>query len=427
MHETFLYYLWAHQYFDKHDLMVNNGENLIVYDPGKRNHDAGPDFLDARIRMESLEWRGSVELHVRASDWVRHKHSKDPAYENVVLHVVWEDDRVIARADGSPIPTIALKNRVDTALIARYQKLSRTHNRIPCAALLHSVTGRTWAQQLDRALLQRLETKGKSILEMLEVNNADWEETCYQLLCRNFGFKVNADSFLELARALPYKILLKHANERSEVEALMFGVGGFLEGVGKDDYGRNLASAYRHLSRKYGLDYRQIHPARWRFLRLRPANFPTVRLAQAAALFQTRKSLFSKLVSARDPQEVNKLLRVEVSPYWKDHYRFSRHASAKVGVLGDDAVNNLMMNTMAPLLFAYGMARGEKTYQDGALRLLKDLPAEQNAILRRWREIGVGAHRAYESQALLEQQNEFCVRRRCLDCMAGMELIRPSA
>lgn len=425
MNESFLYYIWQYLYFNKSGLQTTDGDSVQILDPGMRNSDSGPDFVNARIKIGNLEWRGHVEIHTQASDWIKHKHDDDPAYENVVLHVVWNSDKPLRRSDLTAMPTLELRDRVEEQLIRRYRKLVQAPQLIPCATLFDRVSSVAWRSQVDRALVQRLQNRAGAISTQLKANDGDWEETCYQLLCRNFGFKVNTTPFESLAAALPYKTVLKNANRPISVEAMVFGVAGLLNHPGKDPYCRSLANEYRHLAAKYGLKNKELHPVNWKFMRLRPANFPTIRLAQVSALLAQRKNLFSTLVAQRTPVALKRFFHVEVNPYWKSHYRFGTKATKPVGALGDDAIHNLIMNTVAPLLFTYGRSKGNDPMADRALSILESLPAESNSILRKWKEIGVQAHTAFESQGLIEQYNAFCLKRQCLSCKAGAQLLNP--
>ena len=290
MTENFLHYIWQFQYFNKDDLKTSEGELIQVFQPGIRNSNAGPDFSEAKIKIGKLEWRGSVEIHIKSSGWNDHHHSTDQAYEKVVLHVVWENNHPILRSDGSLMPTLELKNRVNPALWNRYKTLFTSAESIPCANSWHKIPDITKLSMLDKTVIQRLELKAGDVKEVLSKNHNNWEETCYQLLCKNFGFKVNAESMLRLSQVLPYSILRKHIDKPLQIEALLFGQAGFLENVLEDEYVASLKREYRLLSKKYMLDSRQMKVVQWKFLRLRPANFPTVRLAQLASLLTSQQN-----------------------------------------------------------------------------------------------------------------------------------------
>jgi hypothetical protein len=422
--ESFLHYLWQFQYFTKKALTTSRGEPIQIFHPGIRNSNAGPDFSDARIAIGELEWRGTVEIHIKASGWHDHHHGDDAAYENVILHVVWENDKKVMRSDGSEMPTLELKDRVDLELWGKYKTLYTSAEKIPCAHTWNSVQDVIKLSMLDKALSQRLESKAKRVMELLEKNLGDWEETCYQLVCMNFGFKVNTDPFLQLARSLPYKILLKHSDQPMQQEALLFGQAGFLEKTCDEEYPKLLQREYSLLSKKYGLGNKQLHTSQWRLLRLRPANFPTIRLAQVAALIHKRRNLFSLLIATPAYDKLFALLDVEQSEYWKTHYQIGK-VTEHVPSLGKSSIQNLIINTVVPLLAAYSITHDDQVYMDGAIEILHYITAEKNVITRNWSEIGYTVRTAFDSQALLELYNSYCQKRRCLECVVGSSLIRP--
>lgn len=397
---------------------------LQIFQPGLRNSNAGPDFEEAKIKIGKLEWRGSVEIHIKASGWNDHHHSDDPAYEKVVLHVVWENDKPIKRTDGTFMPTLELKNRADTALWNRYKKLFTSAEAIPCATSWSKIPDITKLSMLDKTVVQRLQTKGEVVKALLLKNNNDWEEICYQLLCKNFGFKVNAEPMLQLAHALPYRIILKHLDKPIQVEALLLGQAGFLEKAKEDEYVCVLIREYNLLRKKYSLDSKQINAVQWRFLRLRPANFPTIRLAQLASLLTTQKNLFSKILESTSYKQLSSLLDVDQSEYWQQHYQPAKKSKTAVPALGKSSIENIIINTIAPLLMAYGQLHDEQVYINRAVDMLQHLPAENNKITREWSALGCKVTSAFDSQGLIELYNSFCTKRRCLECMVGSSIIK---
>lgn len=427
MNESFLHYIWQFQYFNKTALQCSTGEPVIVIHPGIKNTHAGPDFYNAKLRIGSIDWAGSVEIHLQASGWREHRHHDDAAYENVVLHVVWEENETIFRSDGTRMPTLELKARVDSSFLLQYKRIVHSRTKIPCANAIHSVSDIVKISMLDKALMARLEIKADAILKTLEKNTGDWEETCYQMLCRNFGFKVNTDPFLQLAQALPYKILMKHGDRLEQVEALIFGQAGFLEETINDPYYLLLKREYHLLKRKYNLGGRQMRKAQWRFLRLRPANFPSLRLAQLASVLHHHSNLFSKVVAIGSWKDLMPLFSVKPSAYWAYHYQFFKKQRREIPAMGRMSIENLVINTIVPLLVAYGKAKDEQRYVDRAVALLETTPAEVNTILRSWDLLGVKSRTAFDSQALIELHNSFCARRRCLDCNIGFFLLQPHA
>ncbi len=424
MTEAFLHYIWQFQYFDKKELTTTVGEELSIFKTGFYNTDAGPDFSQAKIKIGTLEWNGHVEIHVHASDWVQHRHQADRAYDTVVLHVVWKNDKPVLRSDGTQVPTVELKNRIAESLLLSYKKLFQHPAPIPCAESFPKISTITKLAALDRALAQRLETKSNLILNLLKKNNNDWEQTCYQLLSKNFGFKVNADAFLCLSEAVPYKLILKHTDKVHQVEALLVGTAGLLQKE-EEEYTTLLQKEYKLLSAKYDLTKKQLHKAQWRFLRLRPANFPTIRIAQFAALLVRQKNIFSTLLAAESIQELKQLFDVVQSAYWQEHYVFGKKSKKPVAGLGESAIENIIINTVSPLLAAYSLQKDEPLWMERSLDFLTKVKPENNSIIRSWAELNWKAASAFDTQALIELKNNFCNKNQCLQCTIGSSIVRP--
>lgn len=423
MQESFLHYIWQFQYFDKRELYTSSGEKLEVFFPGTQNGDSGPDFNNAKIRLDQIDWVGNAEIHIQSSGWYDHHHHLDGAYENVILHVVWDEDKQVLRKDGTLIPTLTLKNRVDESLIKKYKNLVHATSAIPCEKLFPEVRDLVKLGMLDKALMQRLEHKAEQVVQLLNATNSDWEEITYQLLARNFGFKINYEPFFQLANAVRRKTLLKHGDNLTQIEALLFGQAGFLEYGNKDDYFKELQREYRVLSVKYGLENQKIKKESWKFLRLRPANFPTIRIAQFSALIYKNRNFFSKLIAPGN--DIAKLFDIKTSTYWHCHYRFGRKTARSISGLGSESVNNLIINTVVPLLVAYGKTHDDQSMIDKALELLHAIKAEKNKITKSWSGIGFVAKDAFDSQALIELNNNFCLKRRCLACNIGVDILKP--
>ncbi len=426
MTEAFLHYLWQFQYFNKVDLKTTRGESINVFHPGYRNSNAGPDFSNGKIRIGDMDWVGTVEIHINSSNWNDHHHSVDPAYDNVILHVVWKEDKEVKRRDGSELPTFELKNRVSEEMLLRYRKLINTPDEIPCAASLFKVSEITKLAMIDKALMNRFESKAKMILSLLKHNNNDWEETAYQLLSRNFGFKVNSDPFENLSKVLPYKVIMKHADQLLQVEALLFGQAGFLDEKTDDEYYALLKREYNLLGTKFQLFQTRMNKVQWKFLRLRPANFPSLRMAQLATLLSTQKSIFSRILEAQDFAALVKIFSVQPSAYWRHHYQFMKPIDEAIAPLGDMSTFNILINTAIPLFVAYGKSKDEQIYVDRAVEIIQQIPREDNAIVKRWSTLGVKAKTAGDSQGLIELHNNFCLKRRCLDCSIGFSIMQAS-
>ncbi|GAB2561643.1 DUF2851 family protein [Spirosoma aerophilum] len=429
MPEAFLYFIWQYQYFSKDNLTTTDGHDVQVLHTGFRNYDAGPDFTNARLLIDNVEWVGTVEMHTRTSDWLAHNHQQDRAYDNVILHVVWQDDRLttgkrVDRPDGKPLPTLALSQRTDVNLLNRYRELSESPNLIPCAGQFKSVSPLRVTSMLDKAMMQRLERKAALIQDIVRQTNGDWEETAYRVLAINMGFKINADPMAQLSRALPLKAMLKHRDVLVQVEAMLFGTAGLLAIDEADEYVSTLQREYRFLSAKYGLSEKELMPHAWKWGRLRPANFPTLRLAQLARLLTQHASLFSLFVGTTDAERLVKSLQVMPSDYWQSHYRFGKSSDKGAPALGQTSAENIIINTIVPLLATYAHHRGQPAYIDRAISLLEQLPPEKNRLTDTWDTLGLGIRTAFDSQAAIELYNEFCSVKKCLSCQIGAALLK---
>lgn len=425
MTEAFLHYVWQFQYFNKANLYTSAGEPVNIIHQGMLNVNAGPDFEQARIKIAEVDWVGSVEIHINAEGWNDHHHDKDAAYENVILHVVWDNHNTIVRKDGSVLPTLVLKDRVEKALYEKYLQIIKNPNDIPCNAQLSKVTDIVKVSMLDKTVAERLELKSKALKKIFDKNLGDWEETAYQALLTNFGFKVNNEPFQQLAIALPYKLIRKHIGQQLQIESLLLGMAGLLPEQIEDEYLQHLQREYALLSHKYDLQTRQLNIAQWRLMRLRPANFPAIRLMQLASLLQNFGPLFSGFVEFSDYKELYNKLRVKQSDYWTKHYLPGKKSTVTIPGLGKASIENIIINTVVPLLVLYSNERDEQAYMDKALDVLQHIKAENNRIIRSWHSVGWKVKNAFDSQALIGLYNNYCLKRRCLQCNIGSNLVRP--
>jgi len=423
IHESFLHFLWRWRRFDAFQLTTTQGQSLEILHPGEHNTHAGPDFFNARVRIDDTLWAGNIEMHLQASEWLAHKHQDDPAYDNVVLHVVLEEDLPIQRAgDGSRLPCLVLQGRIPPQVLNTYQRLEHERAWIPCERFFTGTPEIIRLNWLDRVLVERLEQKTAGIADLLKTTENHWELAFYVLLARNFGLKVNIEPFEALARSLPLNVLARHKNNRLQVEALLFGQAGLLGENFQEEYPKILVREYRHLAHKYGL--RPLAASQWKFLRLRPANFPTVRLAQFAALIHQSAHLFSQVLETVHLRSLENLFAVQPSEYWFQHYQLDKPSSPRSKTLGRDFVHLLIINTLIPMLFHYGRMKEDPNLQNRALRLLEELPAESNAILDGWDTLGMRARHAYQSQALLHLKTRYCDAKRCLECAVGHFILK---
>jgi len=416
MREEFLYYIWENRLTDK-DLKTAEGEAVEVVTTGYRNTDSGPDFLEAKIQIGDKLWAGHVEIHVKSSDWNRHGHQNDKAYKNVILHVVYEND-----AQVNDIPTLELKGHFDESLFSQYQKLISSKNWIPCEKSIANVPVFTRLSWLDRMAVERLESKSETVTKILEANQFDWEDALYKLLMRYFGLKVNNEAFEYLANILPFKTLLKHADNLVQVEAMLMGCAGFLDDDFKEEYPLLLKREFNVMRAKFNL---LTMPAeRWKFMRMRPSNFPTIRLAQMAQLIHKNGGLFSKIKAAKDTAEVKALFDVATSDYWETHWRLGVSTEPKPKHLGEATADVLIINAVTPLLFCYGKLHKDESVCDTAMQFLENTEAEDNAIIRHYAQCGVKSENAMQTQALLHLYGMYCKRKRCLECRIGSVIMR---
>jgi len=419
--ERLLQFIWQFQYFNKSELSAVSGENVQIISPGQYNTNQGPDFTDAKIKVENTVWAGTVELHIKTSDWNRHEHQHDSNYNNVVLHVVWENDTT-----PNNIPVIELKQRVSKILLKRYAELMNSSAFIACEKSIHAVRDITWKSWKERLMAERLLRKAGMVNSYLQQSDCHWEETFWWLLARNFGIKVNADAFEAMARSIPINLLSKHKSQIHQLEALLFGQAGLLKRnpakLGEeDDYLLLLRKEYEFLQNKYKM---KPIPIPVHFLRMRPGNFPTLRLAQLAMLVHGSAHLFSRIRDAASVMEIKSWFDVTANDYWHYHYQFEEISSFKKKKLGASMSGNIIINTVIPVLFAYGNYHGEQKYKEKALRWLEEIAAENNSITNGFHTIGVENNNGYDSQALIELKNEYCDKRKCLDCAVGNAILK---
>jgi len=403
------------------------GEEIQVLRPGYRNADAGPDFLNARLRLGEVEWNGAVEIHLRATDWARHNHQVDPKYDQVVLHVVGQHDAEVARTNGSRIPALALQARLAPELLARYQALmgAPAAAPLPCAPLLSLVPEITKTMMTERALLERVERKADDLMALHQRLGQDWEATAYHALMAAFGFQKNSEPLARLAQALPLAVLRRHRHNQRQLEALLFGQAGFLienEETATDEYIRDLKQEYDFLTHKYGLGATAMLVHEWNYLRLRPANFPPVRLGQLVGLLHARPTLFDALLTAGSVAALTAFFQVPVPPYWRIHFRPGR--PGKVPGLGKSSTDLLITNVVVPLRVAYARHVGQLALVESSVALLSDLPAEHNQYTDVYEALGFTHRTAADSQGLLALHKSYCAPRRCLHCAIGSRLVQ---
>ena len=424
MKEEFLHYLWKYNLYDVHKLVDNEGNRIEVLHPGEYNRDSGPDFFNARLRIAGLEWAGNVEIHIRASDFENHRHNSDPAFDNIILHVVAENDRQVFNSRGEEVLTATLE--FDPAVYGKYVCLVNNPFIIACQTSINELDPFYIRHWLGSLVIERLQEKAEHIIKIYSKTGNDWDETFYRLLSRYFGFRVNTEPFEMLASALPFRIIRKHSDDLFRLEALLFGTAGLLdEGLFReavdDAYYLNLIKEYKILSSKYSLH--PVHGWLWKFARLRPANFPTIRISQLAAMLSTTGGLFSRTLEARDIKTLRSLFEVTASGYWDDHFVFGKKSRNYTKAAGSQAADILLINAVIPVLFVYGRSRDSLEICDRAVSFLEELDPEDNSIIDEWKTTGIEPDSAFISQALIQLRNCYCRKRRCLDCRLGARLI----
>ncbi len=416
--------MWQYGLFDQSDLCTVSGEVVQLENRGFHNHNSGPDFLNARLTIGEQEWAGNVEIHYFSSDWKAHAHDTDEAYDNVVLHVVMVHDKEVTNKRGGAIPTLVLKDRLFTKDLDRYKSLIENRHWIPCGDQLSQVDSMVKRQMMDRAIIERLETKSATVLEFLNRYNGDWNKTLFTMLGMSFGGKVNAEPFALLTQITPLDVIAKHKDDIHILEALFIGQAGFLEEDFEEEYPKELQQQYEFLRHKY-----KIHPMKkvaWRNSRVRPTSLPLLRLAQFARVWQESNSLFSIFLEA-NPNTLTKLFSISLGGYWLRHYAFDSLSAERYKNIGAATVNSIIINTVVPVLFAYSLHVADLNSRERALSLLGALPAEENAVLRNWADQGVQARNALDSQALLQMKKHHCDKKHCLQCPVGVKLLRSSS
>ncbi|HNX55228.1 MAG TPA: DUF2851 family protein [Prolixibacteraceae bacterium] len=420
MKEEFLQFIWEHHLFTSDQLQTVDGRPLQILSTGRPNFDSGPDFFNARIKIGETTWAGNIEIHQKSSHWMLHKHDEDEAYSNVILHVVEHFDKPVI-VNQQELPTLELKYRSE--ILENFEQLLKSKKWIACEEKLPNVDAfilRFWYSSL---MIERLQSKTEAILEILQQNTNNWNETFYQLLARNFGMKINSLPFELLARSLPLQILAKHKNSLLQIEALLFGSSGLLnEVLLGDDYFLSLRNEYSFLYKKYNLSGVDAHL--WKFMRLRPVNFPTIRIAQLASLIHQSSALFSRILEIEDLEELRELFNITASEYWNTHYQFNKTSREnKPKHIGDSFFQNLVINTISPLLFVYGDQHLSQAMKDRALNFLEKLSPESNQITDKWAELGIDSRSAFESQALIHLKKQYCENKKCLHCQIGAKII----
>lgn len=423
MTESLLQFIWKFQYYNNANLTTTSNEPLQIIKPGSQNTNQGADFLDAVLKINQVLLAGTIELHINTANWTQHKHHTDKNYNNVILHVVWIDNRpTTTNSNFAPIATLELQPLVSKILLSKYQQLSNSPQALPCAAFLPALSSIGWTAWKERLVAERLFDKSNHVLQLLQSNNNNWEETFWQMLAHNFGLKVNANLFLQMAQNISLNVLAKHKNQIHQIEALLLGQVNLLNEDFENDYPKLLQKEYLFLKKKYQL---KNIAGNAHFLRMRPSNFPTIRLAQLAMLITQSSHLFSKIKEAVLVKDVTKHFVCTCNDYWHYHYTLTDEPSNyKPKMLGKATVDAIVINTLCSVLFAYGSYMNEEDYKQKAINWLQQIAAEQNSVTKVFTQNNLPNKSAFDSQAYLQLYKNYCTGKHCLQCSVGNKILK---
>lgn len=406
------------------DLIGTNGENITIHNTGNHNHLAGPDFFNAQVNIDGQRWAGNIEIHLKSSDWYAHGHEKDANYNNVILHVVWEDDAAVFRSDNSEIPTLELRDYIPKELLKSYQNLFDTSDVrfINCEKNIAQVDGFLFENWLERLYFERLERKSKQVFALLESSKNDWEQVLFAVLLKTFGLKINGTSFLSLATNLDFATVRKLQSQTLALESVFFGMTHLLDSEEMPDaYYIQLKKEYTHLRNKFGLEETGVQKPE--FFKLRPPNFPTIRLSQLANLYVERPNLFSQVIHAIDLKELYAIFEVSASRYWNDHFTFGKTSKKSSKRLTKNFIDLLIINALLPVKFCYAKYQGKAVNED-IIEIISQIKKEENSIVSNFKEQGIVIGNAKESQAILQLYTEYCTQNKCLQCAVGSSLLQ---
>ena len=421
MQEDFLHYIWKHKKFRFNNLETTTGESIVVTSVGQHNFNSGPDFFNAKIKVGDQLWAGNVEIHIKSSDWFVHSHEQDKAYDNVILHVVWEDDTEVFRKDNTPIPTLQLKDIVDVAMLNNYEKLFAKQNKwINCENDFPSTDDFVLTNWLERLYLERLERKSETINTLLVASKNDWESVFFKMLTKNFGLKVNGESFFSLGQSIDFSIIRKTQSNPHVLEAFLFGQAGLLEQDIENAYYLDLKNEYKFLKQKFGLQNNQVLPLQ--FFRLRPPNFPTIRLSQLANLYNKHQNLFSKVIELNEVEDFYELFKVSTSDFWETHYTFQKTSKTSIKKLSKSFVDLLLINTILPIKFCYAKQKGVEIDSE-IIKIATAITSEKNNIISAFNNLKKVSKSSLDSQALIQLKTEYCDKNNCLKCAVGNQFL----
>ena len=423
MREELLHFIWKYKKLQLENLITSESEVVKIFEIGTHNHLSGPDFFNSKVEIDNQLWAGNVEIHLKSSDWYRHNHQHDANYNNVILHVVWEDDGEVFRDDGSKIPTLELENYISKGLLNAYQKLfdQKGKSFINCEndiAQVHTFLFENWKERL---FFERLERKSDLILELLEESQNDWEQVLFKMLLKNFGLKINGQAFLSLAKSFDFSVIRKLQSDAFQLESVFFGMTHLVDDDSTvDDYYIRLKKEYDYQKSKFNLNDQAVEKPE--FFKLRPPNFPTIRLSQLANLYCRNHNLFSSLIDVSDSEQLYELFDVMASEYWNDHFTFGKTSKKSQKKLTKKFIDLLIINTILPVKLCYAKHMG-KDVNEEIIRIVSQIKSEENSIVSNFRLLNVGVKNAIDSQSVLQLYNEYCSKNRCLECAVGSNLL----
>jgi hypothetical protein len=419
--EDFLHYVWQYKKFDFSNLTTVSGEILTITNCGNYLQQTGPDFFNAQIVIGNQKWAGNLEIHIKSSDWYLHHHEKDANYDNVILHVVWEHDTPVFRKDNTEIPVLELKKYVSKKELEKYQSLISQKSWIYCERQIDTIDHFVFQNWQERLFVERLERKYRPIEQLLKETENNWEAVLFCMLAKNFGLNTNGETFLKIAKSIPFTIIRKESLEIENIESLLFGMADLIPVDAEDNYTKELRKRFYYISQKYSL--KKIITEHVQFFKHRPDNFPTIRLAQLAMLYHKQQNLFSKVIVAKTVKELSKLFEITISDYWQTHYQFDKASPKKKKQFSKSFIDLLVINTIVPIQFAYDKSQGKET-SESLIDLLREVVAEKNIIIEKFLNFGIKAKNAFETQSLLQLKNEYCNHGKCLQCAVGMQLLK---
>lgn len=423
MKEDLLYFIWKNNYFNFNSKFTVDGELLEVINPGNFNSDSGPDFFNAKLKLNQTIWAGNVEMHINSSDWYKHGHQTDPAFDNAILHVVVNDDQPAFNSKGRRIPTLIIE--YPDALEWQLLHLMGSGKWIPCEETFSTFDSFTKSMWMSNLMIERLEQKSTMVNNLVSQANGSWEEAFYQSVARSFGLKVNALPFELLAKSTPLKILAKHKNNLFQIESILFGQSGLIYNLEvKDDYSKALIKEYEYLKHKFNIS--PINRELWKYLRMRPTAFPNIRIAQFSSLIHSSSSLFSKVIEIDNASDLLKLFSVETSDYWKTHFTFGKESPMTVKKLGTESIRVIAINSIVPFIFSFGVYQDNENLKEKAIRLLEIFKPEKNNIVSGFNRLGLVAISAFESQSMVHLKTNYCDVKKCLYCHLGAKLLLKS-